>query len=55
MPSGLPVRLMSGVDCTARTPALSCTSSAGVPLTDSLVLVMRTEDDKIAARVAARM
>jgi len=30
-------------------------SSAGVPLTDSLVLVMRTEDDRIAARVAARM
>jgi len=29
--------------------------SAGVPLTDSLVLVMRTEDDRIAARVAARM
>jgi hypothetical protein len=29
--------------------------SAGVPLTDSLVLIMRTEDDRIAARVAARM
>jgi len=29
--------------------------SAGVPLTDSLVLVVRTEDDRIAARVAARM
>ena len=29
--------------------------SAGVPLTDSLVLVIRTQDDRIAARVAARM
>jgi len=29
--------------------------SAGVPLTDSLVLIVRTEDDRIAARVAARM
>ena len=29
--------------------------SAGVPLTDSLVLVFRTQDDRIAARVAARM
>jgi len=29
--------------------------SAGVPLTDSLVLVVRTDDDRIAARVAARM
>jgi hypothetical protein len=29
--------------------------SAGVPLTDSLVLILRTEDDRIAARVAARM
>ena len=30
-------------------------SSAGVPVTDSLVLIMRTPDDRIAARVAARM
>jgi len=29
--------------------------SAGVPLGDSLVLVMKTEDNRIAARVAARM
>ena len=29
--------------------------SAGVPLGDSLVLIMRTPDDHIAARVAARM
>jgi len=29
--------------------------SAGVPVTDSLVLIMRTPDDRIAARVAARM
>jgi hypothetical protein len=29
--------------------------SAGVPLSDSLVLVLRTEDNRIAARVAARM
>jgi len=29
--------------------------SAGVPLGDSLVLVMRTADNRIAARVAARM
>jgi hypothetical protein len=29
--------------------------SAGVPLTDSLVLVFRTPDGRIAARVAARM
>jgi hypothetical protein len=29
--------------------------SAGVPLTDSLVLVMRTDDGHIAARVAARL
>ena len=29
--------------------------SAGVPLTDSLVLIVRTPDDRIAARVAARM
>ena len=29
--------------------------SAGVPLSDSLVLVMRTADNRIAARVAARM
>jgi hypothetical protein len=29
--------------------------SAGVPLTDSLVLIVRTPDDHIAARVAARM
>jgi hypothetical protein len=29
--------------------------SAGVPLGDSLVLIMRTEDNRIAARVAARM
>jgi len=29
--------------------------SAGVPVTDSLVLIVRTEDDRIAARVAARM
>lgn len=29
--------------------------SAGVPLGDSLVLVMRTQDNRIAARVAARM
>jgi len=29
--------------------------SADVPLTDSLVLVVRTPDDRIAARVAARM
>jgi len=30
-------------------------SSAGVPLTDSLVLVFRTPDGRIAARVAARL
>jgi hypothetical protein len=30
-------------------------SGAGVPLTDSLVLVFRTPDDHIAARVAARL
>jgi hypothetical protein len=30
-------------------------SGAGVPLTDSLVLVFRTPDDRIAARVAARL
>jgi len=30
-------------------------SGAGVPLTDSLVLVFRTPDGRIAARVAARM
>jgi hypothetical protein len=29
--------------------------SAGVPLTDSLVLVLRSEDDHIVARVAARL
>ena len=29
--------------------------SAGVPVTDSLVLIMRTPDNRIAARVAARM
>jgi hypothetical protein len=29
--------------------------SAGVPLGDSLVLVLKTEDNRIAARVAARM
>lgn len=29
--------------------------SAGVPLTDSLVLIFRTTDGKIAARVAARL
>ena len=29
--------------------------SAGVPLTDSLVLILRTPDNHIAARVAARM
>jgi len=29
--------------------------SAGIPLTDSLVLIVRTPDDRIAARVAARM
>lgn len=29
--------------------------SEGVPLTDSLVLVIRTSDDQVAARVAARM
>jgi hypothetical protein len=29
--------------------------SAGVPLTDSLVLIFRTPDNRIAARVAARM
>jgi len=29
--------------------------SAGVPVTDSLVLILRTPDDRIAARVAARM
>ncbi len=29
--------------------------SADVPLGDSLVLVMKTEDNRIAARVAARM
>jgi hypothetical protein len=29
--------------------------SAGVPVTDSLVVVLRTPDDHIAARVAARM
>jgi hypothetical protein len=29
--------------------------SAGVPLADSLVLVFRTPDGRIAARVAARM
>jgi len=29
--------------------------SAGVPLTDSLVLIIRTSDDHVAARVAARM
>jgi hypothetical protein len=29
--------------------------SAGIPLTDSLVLIVRTPDDHIAARVAARM
>jgi hypothetical protein len=29
--------------------------SAGVPLTDNLVLIIRTPDDRIAARVAARM
>jgi hypothetical protein len=29
--------------------------SAGVPLTDSLVLIIRTPDERIAARVAARM
>ena len=29
--------------------------SAGVPLTDSLVLVLRTPDHRIAARVAARL
>jgi hypothetical protein len=32
-----------------------CISSAGVPLTDSLVLVVRTQDGRIAARVAARL
>jgi hypothetical protein len=30
-------------------------SGTGVPLTDSLVLVFRTPDDRIAARVAARL
>jgi hypothetical protein len=29
--------------------------SSGIPLTDSLVLIVRTPDDRIAARVAARM
>lgn len=29
--------------------------SAGVPVTDSLVVILRTPDDRIAARVAARM
>lgn len=29
--------------------------SAGVPLTDSLVLVLRTQDDHVAARVSARL
>jgi hypothetical protein len=29
--------------------------SEGVPLTDSLVLIIRTPDDQVAARVAARM
>jgi hypothetical protein len=29
--------------------------SAGVPVTDSLVVVLKTPDDRIAARVAARM
>jgi hypothetical protein len=29
--------------------------SAGVPLTDSLVLVLRTDDDRVVARVAARL
>jgi hypothetical protein len=29
--------------------------SAGVPLTDSLVLVLRTDDNRIVARVAARL
>ena len=29
--------------------------SAGVPATDSLVVILRTPDDRIAARVAARM
>jgi len=29
--------------------------SAGVPLTDSLVLMLRTPDGRIAARVAARL
>jgi hypothetical protein len=30
-------------------------SGAGVPLTDSLVLIFRAPDDRIAARVAARL
>jgi hypothetical protein len=29
--------------------------SAGVPLTDSLVLVLRDEENRIVARVAARL
>jgi hypothetical protein len=29
--------------------------SAGIPLSDSLVLILRREDGRIAARVAARM
>jgi hypothetical protein len=29
--------------------------SAGIPLTDSLVLIVRRDDGRIAARVAARM
>jgi len=29
--------------------------SAGIPLTDSLVFIFRTNDEHIAARVAARL
>jgi hypothetical protein len=44
---GLPEKLEWSYEYTVR--------SAGVPLTDSLVLVLRTDDNRMVARVAARL